>query len=169
MKFIGLLIIFLFFSCSQKKEINPFKSKELFETVKNSISSQKKNAFSKRDSIYYLFVHNDSLIIVSLDNEKKFIPIINSQKKGSFKIQNSKVVISNSVSPKYNILEVNDSVTYKKLTIGKNNKFDDDFIKGEIYKITKNQNKFKFTRIYSGSLNNIFLNRKPYKVEKIYE
>ena len=116
-----------------------------------------------------MFVHNDSLIIVSLDNEKKFIPIINSQKKGSFKIQNSKVVISNSVSPKYNILEVNDSVTYKKLTIGKNNKFDDDFIKGEIYKITKNQNKFKFTRIYSGSLNNIFLNRKPYKVEKIYE
>ena len=163
-----LLILIAIVSCSKENDNNPFIHEQTYTVINKTINSLKNDKLTAKDSIYYLFERNDSLIIVSLDKEK-FKVTTNAQKKGYFKIDRNKIVVTKETNPQYDILKLKKKINpfYTKVDI--NDNFKPDYLKGMIYKVSNQNSKITFTNIYTGDLTIVFKGKKEYTIPVVNE
>lgn len=154
------------FHCSKMPKDNPFVNIETYNIINKSINELKNDKITAKDSIYYLFQHNDSLIIASL-NEEKFKITTNAKKIGYYKLNNNRIVITKEVNPKYDIFELNKSLKPVQNKIRRNDNLKPDYLKGIVYKIIKDDNSYTFKKEYKGNLMPIFRNKKEYTIPVI--
>lgn len=164
MKYIvfSILLMTLFY-CSKAPKDNPFVNIDTYNIISKSINELKNDKITAGDSIYYLFQHNDSLIIASL-NEEKFKVTTNAKKIGYYKINNNRIVITKEINPKYDIFELSKSLSPVQNQIHRNDNFKPDYLKGIVYKIIKDNNRYTFKKEYKGNLMSIFRNKKEYTI-----
>ncbi|WP_162073053.1 hypothetical protein [Chryseobacterium fistulae] len=159
---ISLLLVFV--GCSKKIENNPFESTDTYNIIEESINELKKDKLTANDSIYYLFLHKDSLIVLSLSKEK-FKVITQVQKKGILKINNDKIVITKEIDPKYDIFKLAKPITlFPDKIPNYNDRFTSDYLKGIVYKVDTKGSSFIFKQIYKGDLTGLFKNKKEYDI-----
>ncbi|MCT4181595.1 hypothetical protein CMU25_01960 [Elizabethkingia anophelis] len=148
--------IFALLACKNSTNNTPyFSSNEIYKTVIYSTKN-----LDKKYNFYYIFTFSDTLAIVGVDEIGGCLSCVASKKIGYFDNDNSRIILTKPISPKYHILKKENGLKYSNAMNGIDTSFNRNPM-GILYKIN-NINDIK--QIYKGNMSE-FINKKEYQLQ----
>lgn len=148
--------MFVLLACKNPKNSTPyFSSNEIYEKV---ISGTKN--LDKRYNFYYIFTFSDTLAIAGVNEIGGCLSCLASPKIGYFDNDNSQIILTKPINPKYSILKKENGLKYSNAMNGMGTSFNRSPM-GILYKIKDINN---LEQIYRGNISK-FINKKEYQLQ----
>lgn len=155
---ITFMSLFVTISCMKKSENAGnmyFNSDEFYKNLIENIEKME-----SKNKYYYVFVFSDTLVLTSVKDQNGCLPCGESRKLGSFIHNQNKIIVTQPIRPKFNLIKDKNSLNKTPMIISFHEKFNTN-PKGIVFKITNSEN---LKQIYKGKISN-FLNKEEYKFQ----
>ncbi|MDV3955619.1 hypothetical protein CMT74_07025 [Elizabethkingia anophelis] len=148
--------IFILLACKNSTKNTPyFSSHKIYKRVISGTES-----LDQKYNFYYVFTFSDTLAIVGVDEIGGCLSCLVSKKIGYFDNDNSRVILTKPINPKFPILKKENGLKYSNTMNGIGTNFNRNPV-GILYKIN-NINNLK--QIYRGYISE-FINKKEYQLQ----
>ena len=143
------------FKKSEDKENMYFNSDKFYNNLIKNVEKM-----DSRNKYYYVFIFSDTLVLTNVKDQNGCFPCGESRKLGSFVSDQNKIILTQPINPKYNLIKEKNSLDKNPMLISTKEKVDRN-PEGLVFKMTDSEN---LKQIYTGKISN-FLKKEEYKFQ----